>query len=69
MGGNTRIHSGSYVDAAGISLITCLSLGQALSSNRLMTLGLFPEFGSGDYDTYDSFSITATVKWEATPIT
>jgi hypothetical protein len=61
MGGKTRVNSGSHVDVTGFSLITGLSLGQTLSPGRL-TLGAFFEYGTGDYDTYNSFANFATVR-------
>jgi hypothetical protein len=61
MGGRTRLDTGSHVKATGFSLLSGLSLGQRLSPGRL-TLGAFLEFGSGQYDTYNSLANAATVR-------
>jgi outer membrane autotransporter protein len=59
-GGSSRHNTGSHVNVSGVSLITGLALGANLPPGRL-TLGAFFEYGSGSYDTYNSFSNAASV--------
>jgi outer membrane autotransporter protein len=60
-GGTSRYDTGSHVDVKGFSLLTGLSWGHDFTPGRL-TLGAFFEYGSGDYDTSNSFSNAASVK-------
>jgi outer membrane autotransporter protein len=53
-GGKLRYKSGSHVDATGFSLMAGLAKGLEFDSTNL-TLGAFLEFGTGSYDTYNSF--------------
>jgi outer membrane autotransporter protein len=53
--GSSRYDTGSHVDVKGFSLMTGLSWGHDFTPGRL-TLGAFFEYGSGDYDTRNSFS-------------
>ena len=62
-GGWSRYATGSHVDMAALSLIAGLALGADLPAGRL-TLGAFLEYGTGSYDTYNSFSSAADVKGE-----
>jgi len=54
-GGWSRYNTGSHVDVSGLSLIAGLSFGADLPPGRL-TLGAFFEYGTGSYDTYNSFA-------------
>lgn len=54
-GGSIRTNTGSHVDVDGASLLAGLSKSTDLSIGRL-TAGVFAEFGSGSYDTYNGFS-------------
>jgi len=60
-GGSVRYKTGSHVDMNSFSLLTGLAWGNTLASGR-MTLGAFFEFGTGSYDTYNSFANAASVK-------
>ena len=59
-GGWSRYNTGSHVDMSSLSLIAGLSFGAALPPGRL-TLGAFFEYGTGSYNTYNSFSNAADV--------
>ncbi|MDR2014994.1 MAG: hypothetical protein LBP99_05150 [Azoarcus sp.] len=59
-GGWSRYHTGSHVDVSGLSLISGLSFGAKLSPG-LLTLAGFFEYGSGSYNTHNSFSHAADV--------
>jgi len=59
-GGSMRYNTGSHVDMSSLSLIAGLSLGVDLPPGRL-TLGAFFEYGTGSYNTYNSFSNAASV--------
>ncbi len=59
-GGSMRFNSGSHVDMDSVSLVAGLSWGKDFTPGR-MTAGGFFEFGTGSYDTYNSFSNAATV--------
>ena len=54
-GGWSRYDTGSHVDMASVNLLAGLSSGVDLTPGRL-TLGAFFEYGSGSYDTYNSFA-------------
>ena len=54
-GGWSKYNTGSHVDMSGLSLMTGLSFGADLAPGRL-TLGAFFEYGTGAYDTYNSFA-------------
>jgi outer membrane autotransporter protein len=54
-GGSIRTNTGSHVDVDGASLLAGLSKAADLSIGRL-TAGVFAEFGSGSYDTFNGFS-------------
>ena len=60
-GGSMRYNSGSHVDINSVSLMAGLAWGADSSLGRL-TVGPFVEFGSGSYNTYNSFSAAASVK-------
>jgi autotransporter-associated beta strand protein len=60
-GGFSRYHTGSHVDMKSLSLLTGLSIGRDLPSGFL-ALGAFVEFGSGSYDTWNSFGNAASVR-------
>ena len=60
-GGSMRFNSGSHVDMRSVSLLAGLAYGADINPGRL-TLGAFFEYGSGSYDTYNSFSNAASVK-------
>ncbi|MDR1396189.1 MAG: autotransporter outer membrane beta-barrel domain-containing protein [Desulfarculales bacterium] len=59
-GGRSRYNTGSHVDMSSLSLLTGLSWGSDFTPGRL-TLGAFFEYGTGSYDTYNSFSNAASV--------
>ena len=54
-GGWSRYDTGSHLEMSSVSLLTGLSRGMALKPGAL-TLGAFVEYGTGSYDTYNSFS-------------
>ncbi|MDR1661114.1 MAG: autotransporter domain-containing protein, partial [Azoarcus sp.] len=54
-GGSLRYDTGSHVQVDGFSLLAGLSFGTALAPGKL-TVGAFFEYGSGDYDTSNSFA-------------
>ena len=54
-GGSIRSNTGSHVDVAGVSLMAGLSKEADLSIGRL-TAGVFAEYGSGSYDTFNGFA-------------
>jgi hypothetical protein len=54
-GGKIRNNTGSHVDVNGFSLLTGLAHGTELSPGRF-TFGGFFEYGTGDYDSYNSFA-------------
>jgi len=54
-GGSIRTETGSHVDVEGVSLMAGLSGDADLSIGRL-TAGVFAEYGSGAYDTFNGFS-------------
>jgi outer membrane autotransporter protein len=54
-------NTGSHVDLDSLSLLAGLAWGQDFTPGRL-TLGAFMEYGTGDYDTYNSFANAATVR-------
>ncbi|MCL2001329.1 MAG: autotransporter outer membrane beta-barrel domain-containing protein, partial [Planctomycetes bacterium] len=53
-GGRSRYNTGSHVDVSGLSLIAGFSWGRDAAPGRL-TLGAFFDYGTGSYDTYNSF--------------
>ncbi|MDR1126210.1 MAG: hypothetical protein LBM64_09180, partial [Deltaproteobacteria bacterium] len=59
-GGRLRYDTGSHLDMRSLSLLTGVSAGADLAPGRL-TLGAFFEYGTGLYDTYNSFSNTTSV--------
>jgi outer membrane autotransporter protein len=59
-GGMSRYDSGSHVDMSGMSLMIGLALGHEIESGHL-TAGAFFEYGSGSYDTYNSFANAGSV--------
>lgn len=59
-GGRSRYNTGSHVDVSGVSLMAGLAYGIDLTPGCL-TAGVFFEYGSGSYDTYNSFSNAAFV--------
>lgn len=59
-GGSIRYNTGSHVDVDSFSVLTGLALGREMSSGHL-TLGLFFEYGRGDYNTYNSIPNAASV--------
>jgi outer membrane autotransporter protein len=59
--GSMRLNSGSHVDMRSVSLVTGLSYGTDINPGGL-TLGAFFEYGTGSYDTYNSFPNAASVK-------
>jgi outer membrane autotransporter protein len=59
-GGRLRYNTGSHVDMHSFSLMTGLAYGTTLKPGRL-TGGAFFEYGTGSYDTYNSFSNAASV--------
>lgn len=60
-GGSTRYNTGSHVDVHSASLMTGLAWGANVPLGRL-TFGPFIEYGTGSYDTYNSFSGAASVE-------
>ncbi|MDR1831124.1 MAG: autotransporter outer membrane beta-barrel domain-containing protein, partial [Fusobacteriaceae bacterium] len=54
-GGNIRYNTGSHVDLKSFSAVAGIAKGFSLKKSYL-TLGAFFEYGSGSYDTYNSFS-------------
>ena len=54
-GGWSKYNTGSHVDVSGLSLIAGLSFGADVAPGRL-TLGAFFEYGTGSYDSYNSFA-------------
>ena len=59
--GSMRLKSGSHVDMNSVSLLAGLAWGQSFTPGRL-TLGGFFEWGTGSYDTYNSFTNAASVR-------
>jgi hypothetical protein len=59
-GGSSRYNTGSHVDMSSLALLAGLSWGIDFTPGRL-TLGAFFEYGTGSYDTYNSFSNAASV--------
>jgi len=57
----SRYNTGSHIDMSSLNLIAGLSFGGDLPPGRL-TVGAFFEYGSGSYNTYNSFSHTPDVK-------
>jgi outer membrane autotransporter protein len=53
-GGKVRYEAGSHIDANGFVVLAGVSMSNQLDPGRL-TLGLFMEYGTGSYDTYNSF--------------
>ena len=64
-GGWSRYNSGSHVDMSSVSLLTGLSWGKDFDPGR-MTLAAFFEYGNSSYNTYNSFSNTASVHGKGT---
>ncbi|MDR1398191.1 MAG: autotransporter-associated beta strand repeat-containing protein [Desulfarculales bacterium] len=62
-GGSLRYNTGSHVDLQSMSMLAGLSWGHNFTPGYL-TLGTFFEYGSGSYDTYNSFSNAASVHGE-----
>jgi outer membrane autotransporter protein len=60
-GGSLRLNSGSHADLRSVSLVAGLAWGADLAPGRL-TLGMFLEYRSGSYDTYNSFASAAPVR-------
>ncbi len=58
-GGAVRYNTGSHVDMNSASLLTGLAWGVDITPGKL-SLGAFFEYGSGSYDTYNSFSNAAS---------
>jgi outer membrane autotransporter protein len=59
-GGKSRFSTGSHVDVSSVSLMAGLSYGTDITPGRL-TLGAFFEYGSGSYNTFNSFTNAASV--------
>ncbi|MDL2316844.1 autotransporter-associated beta strand repeat-containing protein, partial [Desulfovibrio sp. OttesenSCG-928-A18] len=59
-GGRVTYDTGSHIDMDSVSLITGLAVGTDLTPGRL-NLGLFFEYGTGSYDTHNSFSRAPSV--------
>ena len=59
-GGWSRYDTGSHVDVSSLSLLSGLGLGNDTGPGR-MTLGAFFEAGWGGYNSYNSFSNSASV--------
>ncbi|MDR2893110.1 MAG: autotransporter outer membrane beta-barrel domain-containing protein [Deltaproteobacteria bacterium] len=59
-GSHSRYNTGSHVDMNSVSMLTGLAYGLDTAPGRL-TLGAFFEYGSGNYDTHNSFSNAASV--------
>jgi len=57
--GSMRYKTGSHVDMNSFSLMVGLAAGGNFTPGRA-TLGAFFEYGTGSYDTYNSFSIGST---------
>jgi hypothetical protein len=53
-GGSSRYHTGSRVDARGLSLLAGLARGRDIEPGRL-TLGAFFAYGERNFDTFNSF--------------
>jgi len=62
-GGASTYHTNSQVEMDSLSLITGVSWCSDLTLGRL-AYGAFIEYGSGSYDTFNSFSNAASVKGE-----
>jgi outer membrane autotransporter protein len=60
-GGSMRINSGSHVDMHSVSLMAGFAWARDFDFGR-PTLGAFFEYGTGSYDTYNSFANAASVK-------
>lgn len=60
-GGSVRYNTGSHVDMHSASLMAGLAWGADVPLGRL-TFGPFLEYGTGSYDTYNSFSDAASVE-------
>ena len=60
-GGSIRHKTDSHVDMNSFSLMTGLGLGGNFEHGRA-TVGAFFEFGTGSYDTYNSFANAASVR-------
>jgi len=59
--GSMRLNSGSHVDMRSVALMAGVAWGQNFDFGR-PTLGAFFEYGTGSYDTYNSFSNAPSVK-------
>ncbi|MDR1312614.1 MAG: S8 family serine peptidase [Deltaproteobacteria bacterium] len=59
--GQNRYNSGSHVDVSSLSLMAGLSWGGDTAAGRL-TAAAFFEFGTGSYDTFNSFGNSAPVR-------
>ncbi|WP_341305474.1 autotransporter [Pseudomonas sp. TMP25] len=60
-GGSSRYSTGSHVDVRGFSMVLGVATGFELKDQSAITLGVFAEHGSGNYDSYNSFSGYDTV--------
>ena len=58
--GSTTYHTGSHVDTTGFSMAAGIALGTTVPWGEL-TVGPFFEFGSGSYNTYNSFANAPSV--------
>ena len=56
-GGKLRYNTGSHSDISGVSMLAGAAFGADLTQNRRMTLGGFVEYGTGSYDTYNSYTV------------
>ncbi|MDR3086862.1 MAG: hypothetical protein LBU45_02790 [Azoarcus sp.] len=60
-GGRLRYESDSHVDVKGYNLLAGLASAKELNQNNTLTLGLFFEYGRGDYDSRNNFVSSRTV--------
>lgn len=60
-GGWSRYETGSHFDLSSVSLLTGISGGRDVGPGFL-TMGLFMDYGTGDYDTYNSFAHAPSVR-------
>jgi len=55
-GGSSRYKTGSHIDVRGFSVALGVATGFELQDQSAITLGIFAEHGSGNYDSYNSFT-------------
>ena len=61
-GASQRLDTGSHVTVDGFNMLTGVATGLDLDAKHHITIGAFFEYGTGSYNTYNSFTNFASVR-------